>query len=57
MSLRQRAIDAVRARFGRPTGLWGRAAARLMTRSEARVETKRLKPAVVCALGVNGART
>jgi hypothetical protein len=30
MELRQRAIDAVRDQFGRPTGLWGRAAALLM---------------------------
>jgi SAM-dependent methyltransferase len=31
MKLRQRAIDAVRAQFGRPTGLWGSAAGLLMT--------------------------
>ena len=31
MKLRQRAIDAVRAQFGRPTGLWGRAAGLLMS--------------------------
>jgi ubiquinone/menaquinone biosynthesis C-methylase UbiE len=30
MKLRQRAIDAVRAQFGRPTGLWGSAAGLLM---------------------------
>ena len=30
MKLRQRAIDTVRAQFGRPTGLWGRAAGLLM---------------------------
>ena len=30
MKLRQRAIDAVRAQFGRPTGFWGRAAGLLM---------------------------
>lgn len=30
MELRQRAIDAVRAQFGRPTGLWGSAAGLLM---------------------------
>lgn len=30
MKLRQGAIDAVRAQFGRPTGLWGRAAGLLM---------------------------
>jgi ubiquinone/menaquinone biosynthesis C-methylase UbiE len=30
MKLRQRAIDAVRAQFGRPTGLWGIAAGLLM---------------------------
>ena len=30
MMLRQRAIDAVRAQFGRPTGFWGRAAGLLM---------------------------
>jgi SAM-dependent methyltransferase len=30
MKLRQRAIDAVRAQFWRPTGLWGRAAGLLM---------------------------
>ena len=30
MKLKQRAIDAVRAKFGRPTGLWGSAAGLLM---------------------------
>jgi SAM-dependent methyltransferase len=30
MELRQTAIDAVRAQFGRPTGIWGRAAGLLM---------------------------
>jgi SAM-dependent methyltransferase len=30
MELRQSAIDAVRAQFGRPTGIWGRAAGLLM---------------------------
>jgi ubiquinone/menaquinone biosynthesis C-methylase UbiE len=30
MKLRQRSIDAVRAQFGRPTGLWGSAAGLLM---------------------------
>jgi SAM-dependent methyltransferase len=30
MELRQKAIDAVRAQFGRPTGIWGRAAGLLM---------------------------
>ncbi len=30
MKLKQRAIDAVRAKFGRPTGLWGNAAGLLM---------------------------
>jgi SAM-dependent methyltransferase len=30
VKLRQRAIDAVRGQFGRPTGLWGRAAGLLM---------------------------
>ena len=30
MKLRQRAIDAVRTQFGRPTGLWGSAAGLLM---------------------------
>jgi ubiquinone/menaquinone biosynthesis C-methylase UbiE len=30
MTLRQRAIDAARAQFGRPTGIWGHAAGMLM---------------------------
>src|SRR5215213_750779 len=30
VELRQRAIDAIRAQFGRPTGFWGRAAGLLM---------------------------
>ena len=60
MELRQSAIDAVHVQFGRPTGLWGRAAALLMAhRSSSRRRNSSAVSLldVVCAVGVNGAGT